>query len=119
MCVYCLHHEVVTDKNHESPACGKHSGVCVTHADNSNLKKLKYTTEKLSKRGLEFAIFGIFGLAATSGDQVNTALLELEKQINKELVPIPDGQPMFMLFCSSARPGGLWSSLIVAAQGSS
>ena len=120
MCIYCLHHEVVTDRSHEttckgkvskfsknwkcdSPGCGKHSWICVTHADNSNKKKLKYTAEKLLRKGFEFALPGILAFPAANSEKVNTALEELEKQINKELVPAPDGQPMFLFFGAKGK----------------
>ena len=120
MCIYCLHHDVVTDRGHEtackvkeskfsknwkcdSPGCGKHSWICVTHSDNSNKKKLKFTAEKLLRKGLEFANPGILAFPAAGCEKVNTALEELEKQINKELVPTPDGQPMFLFFGAKGK----------------
>ena len=119
MCQYCLDYQTVTDRTHEntcknkktntshfwkceSPGCGRHSWVCLTHADNSNKNKLKKYAEKFAKRGLEFATIGILSLTVTSPEK-SAAYEDLEKQLNKELVPTPDGQPMFLFFSAKGN----------------
>ena len=41
-------------------------------------------------------------MTATSGEE-SSAFKSLEKQINKELIPSPEGQPMFMFFSAKGK----------------
>ena len=123
LCQYCLDYKVITDRNHEatckskksntshlwkcdSTSCGRHSWVCLTHADNSNKSKLKKYAEKFSRRGLQFATAGILSLSSTFGDK-SAAYRSLEKQVDRELVPTPDGQPMFLFYCAKGKTRAL------------
>ena len=120
LCPFCLDHRVETDRDHEkdcktktprfserwkcdSPGCSKHSWICQTHAENSNKKKLKLFGEKLSKKGLDFSYNSITDIAGASQHQVRTAVEELEQQVNKELIPVPDGQPMFLFYGAKGK----------------
>ena len=119
LCQYCLDSQVVSDRTHEntckgkktntshlwkceSPGCGRHSWICLTHADNANKAKLKKYADKFSKRGLQFATIGV--LSMTAGPAEKSAAFEsLERQINRELVPTPDGQPIFLFFSAKGK----------------
>ena len=122
MCCYCLDYKVVTDRAHEteckdknyknshlwkcsSPGCGRHSWVCTTHADNANKTKLSDYAKRLSRRGLQFTNIGIISLVANSNE--SAAFQELEKQVSKELIPTPNGQPIFLFFSAKGRTRSL------------
>ena len=123
ICQYCLDFQITTDRNHEStcktkrtnnshlwkcdsPACGRHSWVCLTHADNANKIKLKKYADKFSRRGLQFATVGVIGMTASLSDK-SAAYESLERQVNKELVPTPGGQPMFLFYCAKGKTRAL------------
>ena len=59
--------------------------------------------EEVSKRGLSFSYNSITGMTAGSQNPVRTAVEELEQQVNKELIPVPDGQPMFLFFGAKGK----------------
>ena len=40
-------------------------------------------------------------------NQVRTAVEDLEQQVNKELIPVPDGQPMFLFFGAKGKTRNL------------
>ena len=77
---------------------------------------MKLFAEKLSKRGLSFSYNSITGMTAGSQDPVRAAVEELEQQVNKELIPVPDGQPMFLFFGAKGkiRIGGIGSTTVYA-----
>ena len=119
LCQFCLDHKIVTDRTHEgacktkrtntshlwkcdSPGCGRHSWVCITHGDNANKNKLKKYAEKFAKKGFQFATVGVFGLTAATLER-SAAFEDLERQVTKELVPTPDGQPMFLFFSAKGK----------------
>ena len=119
LCQFCLDSKVVTDRSHEatcktkktntshlwkcdSPGCGRHSWVCITHADNANKMKLKKYSDRFLKKGLQFATVGVLAMTVQSSEK-SAAYENLEKQITKELVPTPDGQPMFLFYSAKGK----------------
>ena len=116
-----MDYQVTTDRGHEttckakktktshlwkceSPGCGRHSWVCLTHADNANQSKLKKYAERFSRKGIEFVTVGVLGMSAVVAEK-SAAYEDLEKQVNRELVPTPDGigQPIFLFFSAKGR----------------
>ena len=120
LCPYCLDHKVLTDRDYEkdcktkkpkfserwkcdSPGCSRHAWICQTHADNSNKKKLKQFAERLSKKGLTFSFNSTTTAVGACQQKDRSAVEKLEQQTDKELIPVPDGQPMFLFFGAKGK----------------
>ena len=124
LCQYCLDSKIITDKQHErdckdrkppnsdcwkcaSPGCGRHSWVCQTHADNANKKKLKRYSERLFRKGFEFSYPIIYNSSVVVNAAEVSAAQALEKQVDRELLPVPDGHPMFLFFGAKGKTRSL------------
>ena len=118
ICSFCLDNKTATNRAHEdvckdkktrfshlwkcsSPGCGRHSWVCSVHADNANKSKLADYAKKLSRKGLQFSTIGIVSLNARFPD--TSAFKDLEKRVDKELVPSPEGQPTFLFYSAKGK----------------
>ena len=122
ICPYCLNGKVIVDKEHvkeckrkglpgymkintcASPACRKHVWVCIEHADSANKIQLQKTKKSLFNKGFEFS-FAAFSSDAHACQHNRSAVEELEMQMpaDKELLPVPDGYPMFMFFGAKGK----------------
>ena len=124
LCQYCLDSSIQTDRQHEreckdkrpqyseswkcaSPGCGRHSWVCQVHADNANKKKLKRYSERMFKKGFEFSYPAVLDSMSFSSTGRTSAIVDLEQQVDKELLPLPDGHPMFLFFGAKGRTRSL------------
>ena len=116
LCLFCLSHNVIFDEEHlkkckqqrdrgyscASPGCNLHMWVCVRHAESSNKSQLKKEKDRLSERGFEF-IFTALSSNANVCEHNRAAVEELELKVKKEMLPVPDGSPMFMFFGAKGR----------------
>ena len=122
LCIYCL--DARADEEHmkdcrqmgrvsktwrwsyicASPACNKHMWVCTEHADSANKTRLQHLQKQFFKKGFEFT-FTAFSSNASVCQHNRSAVEELEMQMpaDKELLPIPDGYPMFMFFGAKGK----------------
>ena len=122
-CVYCLHPDTEYSQDHVktckeakrktkssfscvSPGCFSHFWVC-THHSEDNKNKLRDVAKNVAKHGLKFAFLGTAALVTPSSPEVIAATESLEQQVNKEMVPVPEGQPMFMFFGAKGKTRNL------------
>ena len=124
LCQYCLDNKVQTDRQHErlckdkkpqfseswkcaSPGCGRHSWICQTHADNANKKKLKRYAERLFKKGFQFSYPVVLDSVSLSSSSRISAVEDIGTQIDKELLPVPSGHPMFLFYGAKGKTRSL------------
>lgn len=122
-CVYCLNPEVVFDMEHMqtcreskhkskssytcvSPNCSAHYWICTNHSED-NKSKLQNAAKNVSKHGLELALLGTVTMTSDVSPSVVTAAQSLEQQVTKELLPVPEGQPMFLFFGAKGKTRSL------------
>ena len=118
-CVYCLHPDVEFSMDHVktckdakrqakssftcvSPNCSCHFWICTNHSED-NKNKLKDVAKSVAKHGLKFAFHGIASLTSHTSVEVTAAVESLEGQVNKEMLPVPEGQPMFMFYGAQGK----------------
>ena len=122
-CIYCLHPDVEFSKDHVkmcreakrktkssftcmSPNCASHYWLCTNHAED-NKNKLRDAAKNLDRHGLKLAMHGTVALTTSISPQVRTASECLGTQVNRELIPVPDGQPIFMFFGAKGKTRSL------------
>ena len=121
-CLYCLDGRITTSQKHEEeckqkekvgwrqsyicacPDCHRHMWVCKEHAENANKAKLKKFKSTLFNKGFQFT-FTAFPSDANICHPNRSAIEELELQMpaDKEMIPVPDGYPMFMFFGAKGK----------------
>ena len=119
LCVYCLHPDIEYSLDHVktckdskrktkssftcvSPGCSSHFWICTNHSED-NKSKLKDAAKSVSKHGLKLAFLGTLSLTTITSPEIAAATESLEKQVNKEMMPVPEGQPMFMFFGAKGK----------------
>ena len=123
LCVYCLHPDIEYSLDHVktckdskrkakssftciSPGCSSHFWICTNHSED-NKSKLKDAAKNVSKHGLKLAFLGTLSLTTITSPEIVAATESLEKQVNKEMMPVPEGQPMFMFFGAKGKTRNL------------
>ena len=121
-CIYCLHPDVEFSPEHGksckeakrktkssftciSPNCSCHFWLCSNHSED-NKSKLKDAAKNLERHGLRLAFHGTISISANSA-YVQSASCSLESQVDKELLPVPTGQPIFMFFGARGKTRSL------------
>ena len=118
LCQFCLDENIVYTAQHGkecstakksvkstftclSPGCAKHFWVCSDHEED-NKEKFAAANRKLSRHGLQISNIAI-SLAAHVSCDASNAMQRLAGQVEKELLPIPSGEPMFLFFGAKGR----------------
>ena len=124
-CIYCLHPDIEFSSDHVkmckeakkktkssfscvSPNCSCHFWLCNNHYED-NKNKLRDASKNLERHGLRLALHGTVVLTTTVAPEVRSALQSLESQVNKEMEPVPNGQPIFMFFGAKGKTRSLMS----------
>ena len=119
LCIYCLHPEVEFSSDHgkackeakrktkssftcSSANCSCHYWLCTNHSED-NRNKLRDAAKNLDRHGLKLTFHGTFTLSNSYSAEVKSASQALEDQVDKELLPVPDGQPLFMFFGAKGK----------------
>ena len=119
LCIYCLHSEVEFSPDHgklcregkrktkssftcAASNCSCHYWLCTNHSED-NRKKLKDAARGLEKHGLKLVFHGTMSLTSRFSPEMRNASQAIENQIDKELLPVPSGQPLFMFFGAKGK----------------
>ena len=122
-CVYCLHPDIEFSQDHiksckeakrknkssftcQSSNCSCHFWLCTNHHED-NKNKLRDAAKGLEKHGLRLAFHGVVGLTASSSPLLESAAHSLESQVDKEMLPVPNGQSIFMFFGARGKTRSL------------
>ena len=117
LCQFCLSHDVIYSVSHgkecsnakkktkasyscKATGCVKHFWVCTDHEED-NREKFVAANRKLAKHGLQVANLAVSLTANISCG--NPAMERLASQVEKELVPVPEGEPIFLFFGAKGR----------------
>ena len=118
LCQFCLDDEVVYTVQHGkecsdakkktksfytclAPGCVKHFWVCADHEED-NKDKYAAANRKLSKHGLQISHLAIC-MTANMSSETSSAMERLAGQVQKELLPVPEGEPIFLFFGAKGR----------------
>ena len=118
LCQFCLDDEIVYTVQHgkdcsaskkktkasftcQAPGCAKHFWVCPDHEED-NKEKFENANRKLSKHGLQVSHL-IICMTANLSSETSSAMERLAGQVEKELLPVPEGEPMFLFFGAKGR----------------
>ena len=118
LCQFCLDDEVVYTAQHgkecsaakkkskssytcQAPGCAKHFWICADHEED-NKEKFTAANRRLSKHGLQVSHLAIC-MAANMSSESSSAMKKLANKIDKELLPVPEGEPMFLFFGAKGR----------------
>ena len=118
LCQFCLDENVIYTTQHgrecstskksskstftcNAPGCAKHFWVCSDHEED-NREKYAAANKKLSKFGLQVSNIAVSMSAHISGSNSN-AMERLAGQVRKELIPVPEGEPLFLFFGAKGR----------------
>ena len=118
LCQFCLDDDIVYTVQHgkecsaakkktkahyscQAPGCVKHFWVCADHEED-NKEKFAAANKKLSKHGLQVSHL-IICMTANLSSETTSAMERLAGQVEKELLPVPEGEPMFLFFGAKGR----------------
>ena len=116
-CKMCLNPDVIYSKEHlkeckviqkknkyscQNKKCMDHMWICSIHKHENKSCMEKFSKE-LQKKGLSLAFLSAHNIGPKKSQQLEKAIERLKKSEKAELVPVPEGEPLFLFHATQGK----------------